>query len=163
MALFKRGGDPTVPGEVRDYYEAERRDRRGLAWLLGLGTALVTVALAVGLFFGGRAAWRAVFDNDKKQPVATAPSPTPQAKPANPQPTPNLSTPSPAPTPPPPPAPAPVPAPRPTPPTQSAPAPGTQAQNLADTGAGNTIALFVTVAVTAGAGHYALTRKQTAS
>lgn len=54
-----------VPAEVQDYYEAGRRERRGVAWLLGLVTLLVTVLLALLLFFGGRWIYRKVTNKDK--------------------------------------------------------------------------------------------------
>lgn len=74
MKLFGKKKDVNaVPQEVREYYEAERRERTGMAWLLAIGTLVVTLLLASGLFFGGRWVYRTVFDNkdDKKQPVAT--------------------------------------------------------------------------------------------
>jgi len=58
-----------VPKEVRDYYQSERREHMGVAWLLALGTLLLTMALAVGLFFGGRWVYRTLFDNSKDQPA----------------------------------------------------------------------------------------------
>lgn len=56
MALPKRDSSTidSVPQEVQDYYRSERRERTGVAWLLALGTLVVTVLLAVGLFFGGK-------------------------------------------------------------------------------------------------------------
>lgn len=53
MALFRRKKDAVLP-EVEKYYEAERRDRSGLAWLLALVSILVVAGLIVGLFFAGR-------------------------------------------------------------------------------------------------------------
>ncbi len=54
-----------VPAEVQDYYEAGRRERRGVAWLLGLITLVVTVLLALLLFFGGRWIYRKATNKDK--------------------------------------------------------------------------------------------------
>lgn len=65
MALFNRNKKKDVlPQEVREYYQAERRDRTGMAWLLAIATLLVTFLIAAALFFGGRWAYRAIFDND---------------------------------------------------------------------------------------------------
>lgn len=66
MALFKRNKKNTdvLPQEVREYYQTERRERTGMAWLLAIGTLLVTFIIAAALFFGGRWAYRAVFGND---------------------------------------------------------------------------------------------------
>lgn len=58
-----RNQDSTLPEEVKDYYQAEKRERAGVAGLLAVGTLIVTVVLAIGLFFGGRWLYRTVFDN----------------------------------------------------------------------------------------------------
>jgi len=42
-----------VPKEVKEFYQAERRERVGVAWLLALATLITTVLVAFGLFFGG--------------------------------------------------------------------------------------------------------------
>jgi len=53
-----------VPEEIQDeYYEPERRERTGVAWLLALGTLVVTVLLAAGIFFAGRWTYRQLADN----------------------------------------------------------------------------------------------------
>lgn len=58
---FRRNKDQTdVPAEIQEYYQTERRERTGVAWLLALGTLLVTVGLATLLFFGGRWLYRTV-------------------------------------------------------------------------------------------------------
>lgn len=73
MALFNRRKDAQVevqvPAEIQDYYQAERRERTGIAWLLALGTLVVTLLLAVGLFFGGRWIYRKA---THKNPTQTA-------------------------------------------------------------------------------------------
>ena len=68
MALFKsrKQANSPHPEEIREYYQAERRERAGMAWLLAIGTLLLTFLIAAGLFFGGRLAYRALFDNDNK-------------------------------------------------------------------------------------------------
>ncbi len=60
-----------MPEEVQEYYESGRRERVGVAWLLGLGTLLVTVLLALGIFFGGRWLYRTIKGNNDK-PQSTA-------------------------------------------------------------------------------------------
>jgi cytoskeletal protein RodZ len=55
-----------VPQEIQDYYQTERRERVGLAWLIALATLVVTVLVALGLFYGGRWAYRSVFKKDNK-------------------------------------------------------------------------------------------------
>lgn len=66
MALFKRRKQNTdvLPEEVREYYQSERRERAGVAWLLALGTLILTFVIAAGLFFGGSWVYNTVFDND---------------------------------------------------------------------------------------------------
>ena len=74
MALFNRRKQeqPVLPEEVRQYYDSERRERRGRAWLLAFATLLVTFLLAAALFFAGRWLYRAVFDNDNKKTTTTS-------------------------------------------------------------------------------------------
>lgn len=55
-----------LPKEIEEYYTAEKRERRGVAGLLAVGTLLVTILLAVGLFFGGRWAYRSIRHEGKK-------------------------------------------------------------------------------------------------
>jgi hypothetical protein len=64
MALFRRKKSESVqlPPEVQEYYQSERRERMGMTWLLAALTFVVTIVLAIGLFFGGRWAYRQVFD-----------------------------------------------------------------------------------------------------
>lgn len=74
MALFNRRKQNTdvLPEEVREYYQTERRERTGMAWLLAVATLLVTFIIAAGLFFGGRWAYRTVFNNDDKKTASNA-------------------------------------------------------------------------------------------
>ncbi len=69
MRLFNRQGKnlDNVPQEVQEYYQAEKRERTGIAWLLALGTLIATVLLAVALFFGGRWIYRTIFNNDQSK------------------------------------------------------------------------------------------------
>lgn len=62
MSLLNRNKTniETVPQEVREYYQTERRERAGVAWLLALGTLVVTLILASGIYFGGRWAYSAL-------------------------------------------------------------------------------------------------------
>lgn len=115
MALFNRRskGGNNLPTEVQEYYQAEHRDRTGVAWLLALGTLIVTILLALGLFFGGRWVYRQVANNDEAEtttrngqetqsPQASkdqtaqpdTKTPQPSTPPAQPAPTPSTNTPS---------------------------------------------------------------------
>lgn len=46
--------------EVKDYYESSPSQNMGVAWLLAFGTLVLTIVLALGLFFGGRWAFRKI-------------------------------------------------------------------------------------------------------
>lgn len=61
-----------VPPEIQDYYQSERRERTGIAWLLALATLAVTVVLAIILFFGGRWLYRTFFGNDTQNGAGTS-------------------------------------------------------------------------------------------
>lgn len=69
MKLFNRKKDTSTPNEIQNYYTEERRDRTGVAWLLAAGTLIVTLLLALGLFYGGRWAYRTVFDDGGDAPA----------------------------------------------------------------------------------------------
>jgi hypothetical protein len=61
-----------LPQEVQDYYQAEKREKVGIAGLLALGTLLGTIVVVLGLFFGGRWVYRTAFKDDKPAaPVQT--------------------------------------------------------------------------------------------
>lgn len=56
--------EPEVPEEIQDYYETERRERTGVAWLLAFGTLIATILVASGIFFAGRWAYREIAGTD---------------------------------------------------------------------------------------------------
>ena len=64
----KRSERP-VPAEVQEYYRAEQRERMGVAWLIAFLSLLISVIVLLGIFFGGRWAWRKITQGDKKQPT----------------------------------------------------------------------------------------------
>lgn len=73
MALFRRnksGDAPALPEEVNSYYQAEKRDRTWMAWLLALLSLAVAALIIMALFFGGRWLYRKL---------------RPQTKPAEPE------------------------------------------------------------------------------
>ncbi len=69
MALFNRNKKDSVLPEVDQYYEGERRDRAGLAWLLALVSVALVALILVGVFLAGRWAWRQVADNNDGEEV----------------------------------------------------------------------------------------------
>lgn len=55
MAWYRRKTDDNeVLPELREYYEAERRERAGLSWLLALVSVACVALVIIGLFFSGK-------------------------------------------------------------------------------------------------------------
>lgn len=72
MWPFKRQNkQDEVPPEVENYYQSERRERVGVAWLLALATLVITVVLAAALFLGGRWTYRQIAGNDESAQTET--------------------------------------------------------------------------------------------
>lgn len=69
MALFRRKTTDSVLPEVDKYYEGERRDRAGLAWLLALVSVAVVALVLIGTFLAGRWAYRQITANDDQVAV----------------------------------------------------------------------------------------------
>lgn len=67
----KKLADKKVPAEVQEYYDAERRQHSGIAWLIAFLSLLLTVLVAAGLFFGGRWVYRKLAHNSPKAPTKT--------------------------------------------------------------------------------------------
>lgn len=63
-----------LPEEVQEYYESGRRQQTGKAWLLAFGTLIVTVVLAIALFFGGRWVYQQFANDDEQQPTTQEPA-----------------------------------------------------------------------------------------
>lgn len=61
--------DTPVSKEAEKYYQAEKRERIGLAWILAVVTLAGTVIVVLGLFFGGRWVYHKVAH--KNQPTTT--------------------------------------------------------------------------------------------
>lgn len=82
MALGSNNQDQTkVPEEIQDYYQTERRERAGVAWLLAFGTLVVTIVVATGIFFAGRWAYRQVAGTDEPETTEIAQEDTQQEQP----------------------------------------------------------------------------------
>lgn len=70
---FRRNKQESVlPEEVKEYYQSERRQKRGVAVGLALVALVATVAVAAALFFGGRFAYNQIWGNDDKQDSGTS-------------------------------------------------------------------------------------------
>lgn len=70
---FRRNNQTSVlPDEVKEYYQSERRQKRGVAIGLALVALVVTIAIASALFFGGRFAYNQIWGDDDKQGSDTA-------------------------------------------------------------------------------------------
>ncbi len=101
MALFGDKNKKTIE-ELESYY-ANREQKTGMAWVMAFLSLLLTVVILGGLFFGGRAVYRAVTDDGTTQtavndePVDDNTSTTPAPEPTSSGST--TETPAPAPTP----------------------------------------------------------------
>ena len=95
MALFRRKKrfEEQYPAEVQEYYKQERRERAGVAWLLAFGTLLMTVALSLALFFGGRWVWRQFFDSSDVPNISQTDEPASPAQQGTESSTPSQPTP----------------------------------------------------------------------
>lgn len=71
--------DQTLPEEVQEYYESGRKQQTGMAWLLALATLVVTVLLAVLLFFGGRWVYQKIAGDDQSEETPTQQVDQPQS------------------------------------------------------------------------------------
>jgi cytoskeletal protein RodZ len=61
---FRKKDQSVLPEEVKQYYQSEQRQRAGVAVLLGIAAVVITVLVALGLFYGGRYAYRQVNKSD---------------------------------------------------------------------------------------------------
>jgi cytoskeletal protein RodZ len=64
-----------MPPEVQQYYKSERRERTGVAWLLAIATLLITVAIILAIFLGGRWVYRKIRDRNTTTTTQTAETP----------------------------------------------------------------------------------------
>lgn len=71
MAILGKKSETTTIPELQDYYATKKKDNTGLAWLLAFASLLVTVAILVALFMGGRWLYRTITGDDKKEQVTT--------------------------------------------------------------------------------------------
>jgi cytoskeletal protein RodZ len=70
---FKRNQQTSVlPDEVKEYYQSERRQKRGVAAGLAFVALVVTVAVAAAIFFGGRFAYNQIWGDEDEQSSDTA-------------------------------------------------------------------------------------------
>ncbi len=177
MALFSRKKKDEVPAEIQEYYQAERRERVGVAWLVALVTLLITVAVVLGLFFGGRWLYNKLANRDRQtattgqnetatsqenQPAngddkkqegnssnPTQPNPSPAPPSSNPpSPAPQPSSPAPAPNPSPSPGSAPSSAPNPATPNPTTPPPtSSTTTSTPNSGPGDVVAIFAATTI----------------
>lgn len=64
--LFKRD-DKTTIAELEEYYANQKKRRSGMAWLMAALSLLITVAVIVVLFIGGRWAYQEFFVDDSRE------------------------------------------------------------------------------------------------
>jgi cytoskeletal protein RodZ len=61
--------NPSLPPEIQAYSQAERRERMGVAWLVGIVSLIVSLILIVLLFLGGRWVFRKIAHKDTTAPT----------------------------------------------------------------------------------------------
>jgi cytoskeletal protein RodZ len=74
VALFKRSNQnkqSVLPDEVSQYYQSQRRERTGVALMLGVVALIVTLLIGAALFFGGRFVYRQFAGNDNNKTAQT--------------------------------------------------------------------------------------------
>ena len=64
MKLFNRNKSDSSNNDIQNYYASENRQRTSVAWMLAGATLVVTLLLALGIFYGGRWAYREIFSDD---------------------------------------------------------------------------------------------------
>jgi len=147
--------------DAQNFYQDDKIERKSVAWLLTGASMIATVAICLGVFFGGRAAYRE-FTSKKTETVATESTNTTfvatNSLPSTPTPatTPIVTKPAPTPEPTPTPTPTAVPAPATTPQVQQAPV----KTKLTNTGPGNILATFIAITTLATLLHYAYNRRR---
>ncbi len=63
---------PSLSEDIKSYYNANRHERVWVAWLLAVGTVLVTIGIAVGLYFAGRWIYEQLTSNTSQQTTQTS-------------------------------------------------------------------------------------------
>jgi len=164
---FRRNKDVSdVPTEFKEYYQTERRERTGMAWLLALGTLLITITLATLLFFGGRWLYRTVTNNNQNTEQTQGNQGQVQNNPSESTPeqvspdTGTSSTSTSTPNSPATPTEGTAGSTTPTTPSTSTQVAGSSTNPLPNTGGGDVVALFVATTVLASVAHFSVTTRR---
>ena len=72
----KKQQNSAVANEIQDYYQTERRERKGMAWLLAIATFLVTLFFVLAVFYGGKWIYRKVKNDEPKVAETTQEQPS---------------------------------------------------------------------------------------
>ena len=72
--------DSQVPDEVRSFTRAEQRERASLAWVVGIISLLVLIAIFICLFFAGRWAYSQLTDNGTSPDTSEVTTENPDSK-----------------------------------------------------------------------------------
>ena len=167
MAWFRRAKtEQNVLPEIEKYYDAEKRERAGLAWLLAVVSIACVALLLIGAFFGGRWVYRKTTKTNKTPGIVTVKTNETKAgisgatdtvvgtviNPDTPKPSiakPDVTTPSPT-------TPVVTPPTNPSPATPSLPTPS----RLVNTGPGSTLSIFIVTSISFAVAHNLLRRKR---
>ncbi len=164
MAVFRKKTTTTNIPELQEYYANQKRESTGLAWLLAVGSLLITAAVIIGLFIGGRWVYRKLANDDKSNTTSITDTSTPSQNTGTP-PNPSSSTATTGTSTPTSTTPTTTPAqgvsPAQSESTNSSAVAATTSKTVPDTGAGNTIAIFAAVTVLSYAAHRSYLVKKT--
>ena len=69
--------DNGLPPEMQQFYDAKRKERTSVAWVLAFITLVVTVVLAFGSFFAGRWVYRKIAGSNQPAITTTLPEDEP--------------------------------------------------------------------------------------
>lgn len=72
MAIFGKKQQKTDIPELQEYYASKNQESTGLAWLLAIGSLLLTAAIFIGLFLGGRWIYRSLTNDDTPTTATTS-------------------------------------------------------------------------------------------
>lgn len=67
---FRRNQKVILPEEVGEYYQSQKRERVGVAVILGVVALVITLVVASALFFGGRFIYRKIKGDSKPAPIS---------------------------------------------------------------------------------------------
>jgi cytoskeletal protein RodZ len=72
VARFGKKQPETQIPELQEYYATQKQQSPVVAWLMAIASLIVTVAILIGFFYGGRWLYRKITNNDETKPTTTS-------------------------------------------------------------------------------------------